>query len=255
MPVELRKNWGDCWPQEYLVEDVVTGVKSKQVYDPTQRRPTVRTENVEAYALAHNHEIHGEAFGRSITWVGPSGGTRLIKELKILKHAEPRDLMFRIAYAIELKELDSRFVEITPDDWRHSREIRVEFVYERPPLDDLKFVGPEEFRRTFVSSVPVFVETDGACVGNCEKRSAGGCGTAVVQEKRICKLWGAKNDMSNNEMEYQAMLSALEIVPFGAYSVSKRILSSVSMVSESAASFGRNTAAIKPMGNRWRTLN
>jgi ribonuclease HI len=60
------------------------------------------------------------------------------------------------------------------------------------------------------------VETDGACAGNCEKKSAGGCGAVVVQGNRICKLWGAKNDMSNNEMEYQAMKSALEIIPVGA---------------------------------------
>jgi ribonuclease HI len=217
MPVELRKNRGDCWRQEYLVEDVVTGVKSKQVYGPTQRRPTARTEDVEAHAIAHGREVHGEVFDRSITWVGPNGGTRAIKKLRIPTDAEPRDLMFRIAYALELKELDPRFVEITPEDWRHSREIQAEFVFDRPTLDRLEEVKTEEFRRAFVPSIPVFVEIDGACAGNCEKKSAGGWGAAVVQEKRTCKMWGAKNDTSNNEMEYQAMLSALEVIPFGIY--------------------------------------
>jgi hypothetical protein len=77
MPVELRKNWGDCWRQEYLVEDVTTGVKTKQAHDPTQRHPTTRTEDIDAAAMAKAREIHGPAFERSVTWVGPSGGTEV----------------------------------------------------------------------------------------------------------------------------------------------------------------------------------
>jgi ribonuclease HI len=33
----------------------------------------------------------------------------------------------------------------------------------------------------------------------------------------ICKRWGVKADTSNNEMEYQAMLSAMELIPKCAY--------------------------------------
>jgi ribonuclease HI len=122
-----------------------------------------------------------------------------------------------MAYAMSYQELDHHFVEITPEDWRHTKDIRVEFVFERPDLDKLTEVNPQGVRTAFLPILPVSVETDSACAGNCEKKSAGGWGAAIVQRNRICKLWGAKNDTSNNEMEYQAMLSDLEVIPAGAY--------------------------------------
>lgn len=84
---------------------MVTGEKTKQIYDPTQRRTRVNPD-VDALVLGHGREVPGEAFERCITWVGPSGGTRLIKKLKIPTHAEQQDLMCRIAYALDFKELD-----------------------------------------------------------------------------------------------------------------------------------------------------
>jgi hypothetical protein len=105
MPVEVRKNWGDCGRQEYLVEDVVTGKKIKQIYDPTQRRTQV-IQDAEDIMTGRGCEVPGAAFDRCITWVGPSGGTRLIKALKIPVQETPQDLLGRIAYALSIQELD-----------------------------------------------------------------------------------------------------------------------------------------------------
>jgi ribonuclease HI len=66
-------------------------------------------------------------------------------------------------------------------------------------------------------TLPVFIETDGACAGNEGKTSPGGWGAAIVQGNRILKRWGAKPDTSNNETEYMAMLGALHYTPSGAY--------------------------------------
>jgi ribonuclease HI len=114
-------------------------------------------------------------------------------------------------------ELDHRFTLITPEDWRHARAIRIEFVYERPDLSQLREVTEKIFRDDYQDTLPVFIETDGACAGNDSKSSPGGWGAIVVQGNRMLKLWGSKPDTSNNEMEYQAMLEALQFVKRGAF--------------------------------------
>jgi hypothetical protein len=120
---------------------------------------------------------------------------------------------------LKIQALHHRFAPIEPVefDWRYAREIRVEFCFERPQLSNLKEVSPAEFRAAFISTRPVFVEKDSPCAGNEGKRSPGGWGAAIVQGTRICKRWGAKGDTSNNEMEYEAMLSAMELIPAGSY--------------------------------------
>jgi ribonuclease HI len=140
--------------------------------------------------------------------------------------------MYRIGYALDLKELDPHFVGITLEDWRYSREIRVEFTFDRPSLDRLTEVKPEDFRRAFNSRIPVFVETDGACAGNCEKKSeqndscdhvwrseseprASWMGPVITQNKRFTMLWQHFNHATNNTMELKAATEALRYVPEG----------------------------------------
>jgi ribonuclease HI len=88
----------------------------------------------------------------------------------------------------------------------------VEFVYERPELSTLREVTEKQFRDDYVESLPVFIETDGACAGNDDKKSPGGWGAIIVQGARMLKRWGAHEDTSNNEMEYMATLEALQFV-------------------------------------------
>jgi hypothetical protein len=116
-----------------------------------------------------------------------------------------------------MRKGDSNLVEIIPEDWSYARVIAVTFQYERPELGNLTEVKPETFSSRFNMRFPVFVETDGACAGNQDKRSPGGWGAALVQGRMLCKRRGAKAATSNNEMEYQAMLSATELIPEGAY--------------------------------------
>jgi ribonuclease HI len=87
---------------------------------------------------------------------------------------------------LKTPELDHRFTIITPEDWRHAKAIRVEFAYERPELSVLREVTEKIFRDEYDSSLPVFIETDGA------------------------QKVGAHADTLNNEMEYWAMLEALQ---------------------------------------------
>jgi ribonuclease HI len=109
--------------------------------------------------------------------------------------------------------LDYRFTIIPPEDWRHAKAIRIEFALERRVLGTLREVTEKQFRDDFVPMPPVFIETDGACAGNDDKKSPGGWGAMIVQGGRILRRWGSKADTSNNEMEYMAMLEALQYVP------------------------------------------
>jgi ribonuclease HI len=121
--------------------------------------------------------------------------------------------MVRICTAIKIPELNYHFTFITPEDWHYARAIRVEFAYERPALGLLREVSEKMFKDDFDTTMPVFIETDGACAGNDNKQSPGGWGAIIVNGPRMCKKFGAKIDTSNNEMEYQAMLEALNLIP------------------------------------------
>jgi ribonuclease HI len=194
------------------VEDVVSGEKILGVYDPTQRLTQIDPD-VEAEVTAAGREVPGDTFKRTVTWVAPNRGTTIVKNLNIPVKATPQDLLFRMFRALKTEELDHRFTIITPEDWRHAKNIRVEFAYERPILSTLREVTEKQFKDEFSPMLPVFIETDGACAGNEGKTSPGGWGAAIVQGGRILKRWGAKPDTSNNEMEYMAMLEALHLLP------------------------------------------
>jgi ribonuclease HI len=217
MPIETRKRWGGKdYRQEHLVEDVITGEKITAVYDPTQRITQVDPD-VEAEVIAAGREVPGDKFKRTVTWVWPNGSTIILKKLIVPVKATPQDLLFRVTRALKAPELYHGFTKITPEDWRFAPDIRVEFAYERPVLSTSREVTEKQFRDEFQDSLPVFIETDGACAGNEGKISPGGWGAAIVQGNRILRRWGARPDTSNNEMEYMAMLESLNITTKGAY--------------------------------------
>jgi ribonuclease HI len=97
------------------------------------------------------------------------------------------------------------------------REIRVAFEFVRPLLGNFREVTPAVFKTEFDMRRPVFIETDGSCAGNEGKNSPGGWGAVLCQRKNLSKIWGAKADTPNNEMECQATASSLELVAPRAY--------------------------------------
>jgi ribonuclease HI len=95
----------------------------------------------------------------------------------------------------------------------------VSFKFERPFLRELGEVTREVFKASFNQRVPTFVETDGAGAENQERKSPGGRGAILYQEKDYCTLFGPQADTSNNEMQYMAMIRAMDFIPRHTYVV------------------------------------
>jgi hypothetical protein len=183
-PVELRKRYGGLdYRQTRIVNGVISGEKITITYDPTQRDTQVDPD-VEAELTGADRDVPGDTFQRTITWVWPDQTTTIINRLSVPVRATPQDLLVRICAAVKIPELNYRFTIITPEDWHYARAIRVEFSYERPSLRVLREVSEKTFKENFDSSLPVFIETDGACAGNDNKQSPGGWGRllSTVQE-------------------------------------------------------------------------
>jgi hypothetical protein len=207
-PVEAQKDWGDPKrTQKKLVDGIEDGSRPVLLYDPTQRITEV---DPDVGVLVRGH-------GRDITWKSPAGETKLIRKLLVPKRANPKDLMFRFALETKRPKLDARDVTIEPEDWREEAMIRIAFNLVGPKLNEPTEVTVKEFKQRFNPRVPIFVETDGACAANEDKQSPGGWGTILCQENRYCTMFGPKTDTSNNEMEYKAMLEAIQIIPRDTY--------------------------------------
>jgi ribonuclease HI len=197
--------------QTRLVEDVVSGEKITTEYDPTQRITQIDPD-VEAEVTGSDRVVPGDTFQRTVTWVWQNGTTTIINKLNIPVKATPQDLLYRICRVLKVPELNYRFTIITPEDWHYAKGIMVEFTYDRPDLNVLREVTEKQFKEDYDETLPVFIETDGACAGNDNKQSPGGWGAIIVNGPRMLKRFGAKADTSNNEMEYMAMLEALQFV-------------------------------------------
>jgi ribonuclease HI len=214
--VEARKGWGDPFGQTLVIDGVDDGSKIPMFYDPTQRIIEVDPD-VEAAVRGQGREIGGEVILRDVTWTGPCGGEKGVRKLPVPVKAVPQDFMFRLSLATKRQELDARFAAISPEKWKREKDIAVDFKHNSLSLRDLCEVTAEEFMGRFDPSVPTSAETDGACAGNNEKKSPGGWGAIVCQERHYCRLFGPQASTSNNEMEYLAMLKAMELVPRQTY--------------------------------------
>jgi ribonuclease HI len=211
-PLELRKRYGGLdYKQTRLVEDVVSGEKIVMTYDPTQRITQVDPD-IEAELTGADKIVPGDTFIRTITWVWPNGTTTIVQKFNLPVRATPQDIMVRLCAILKIPELRQEFTIITPENWRYAKAIRIEFAYHRPELPPLREVTEKVFREDYDTTCPIFIETDDACAGNDAKQSPGGWGAIIVNGPRMLKRFGAKADTSNNEMEYMAMLEALEFV-------------------------------------------
>jgi ribonuclease HI len=215
-PIEARRYWGCPKKQKTLVDGIHDGSKAVLVYDPTQRITDVDPD-IEAMVRGHGRDIPGETLNGQVTWVGPSGEAKLVKNLLILQRARPQDLLFRLASATKRQELDARYAKIEPENWRDETKIRITFHLERPRLETLRKVEVGEFKTRFDPRIPTFAETDGACAGNEDKQSPGGWGAILCQDGIYCTMFDPQPDTSNIEMEYKAMLEAISIIPRNTY--------------------------------------
>jgi ribonuclease HI len=73
-----------------------------------------------------------------------------------------------------------------------------------------------QFTARFDPTIPIFIETDGACSGN---PGPGGWGCIVCQGLHAIEAFGLNPSPSNNEMELQAIAEALDLIPDTAYYV------------------------------------
>jgi ribonuclease HI len=68
---------------------------------------------------------------------------------------------------------------------------------------------PGRFTAEFYATIPVFIETDGACAGN---PGPGGWGHILAENGKKCEAYAAWAD-TNNEMELTAIKEALGFLP------------------------------------------
>jgi ribonuclease HI len=73
----------------------------------------------------------------------------------------------------------------------------------------LEIVNPTQFTARFHPTIPIFIETDGACSGN---PGPGGWGCIVRQGHHAIAAYGANASTTNSEMEPQAIAEALDFV-------------------------------------------
>jgi hypothetical protein len=71
-----------------------------------------------------------------------------------------------IARQLRWTPISPDYLEFASDDWFTRKRLAVRFTVDRPDLTKIQIIYPEQFTREFNPSVPIFIETDGACSGN-----------------------------------------------------------------------------------------
>jgi ribonuclease HI len=98
------------------------------------------------------------------------------------------------------------FIERAPEDWFETRGLAARFRYDRPDLRALSPVSYDDLGRAIDLTMPLFIETDGACSGN---PGPGGWGFIIAQGNMKIEAYGAEGHTTNNEMELRAIDEAL----------------------------------------------
>jgi hypothetical protein len=71
------------------------------------------------------HEKTVPVIIRTVTWIPPAGGTRIIQKSPVPTDATEDDLMYRVSVETERLEFDARFVKIAVREWHASRNFIV----------------------------------------------------------------------------------------------------------------------------------
>jgi ribonuclease HI len=111
--------------------------------------------------------------------------------------------MFRLSLVTKRQELNARYAAISPEKWKREKDVVVGFKSDRLPLGELREVTEAESMGWFDPRVPTFVEAE------CDR---------LPREILLSALLPS-GSTSNNEMEYLAMLKAMELVPRQMYVV------------------------------------
>jgi hypothetical protein len=111
---------------------------------------------------------------------------------------------------LKITPISPDYLEFAPDDWFIRKHLSVRFTVDRPDLTTVSVIYPEQFTREFDPTIPVFIETDGACSGN---PGPGGWGAIIHQNGKAIEAFGPNPRTSNNEMELQAIAEALDFLP------------------------------------------
>jgi hypothetical protein len=147
--------------------------------------------------------------GCEITVIFPQK-TQKIKNVQLSRHATKEEILELVFRQANIDRVHPNFVETAPENWWEDRHLTVRYRVDRPDLDSLERTTPERFRAEFNPTIPVFIETDGACSGN---PGCGGWGRVVSQNGKKLEAFGSNADTTNNEMEFTAIGKALDFLP------------------------------------------
>jgi hypothetical protein len=89
-----------------------------------------------------------------------------IKVLAFARHFTENQIAEVIERQLEVDRIHPDYLEVAPDNWFERRQMTARFKLEWQDLDRLERTTPEIFKAHFDQTIPVFIETDGACAGN-----------------------------------------------------------------------------------------
>jgi ribonuclease HI len=166
---------------------------------------------------------------------------KTIYHAALAETATHEEIVALIARQLKVQPIHPDFLEFAPDDGFARKRITVRHHFTRPDLSTLEIVNPIQFTARFDPSIPIYIETDGACSGN---PGPGGCGCIICQGAHAIDAHGPNPATSNNEMELQAIAEALEFIP-------KNVACYVTIESDSEGCLNVMLGA----GERWRADN
>jgi hypothetical protein len=133
-----------------------------------------------------------------------------LQRVELAESATREEMMELITRQKKLPKIHEDYIECAPLDWFAKRRLTVRYQVNRRDLSTLEVVPHDEFLRRFDPTIPVWIETDGACSGNPGPE---GWGYIMHQGDVVVEAFGPDPDTSNNEMELQAILEALGALP------------------------------------------
>jgi ribonuclease HI len=198
-------------------------------------------------------DLHSES-RTNVSATGSDGASRGITVVAILPQFEKviyhaaleetathEEIIALVIRRLGIPPIHPDYFEFAPADWFAQKRITVRYTVNRPDLVILDKVNPTEFIAQFDPSIPIDIETDGACAGNPRP---GGWGCIVCQGGHAIEADGPNPSKTNNEMELQAIAEALDFLP-------KKVACYVIIESDSEGCLNVMLGA----GERWKADN
>jgi ribonuclease HI len=138
------------------------------------------------------------------------GSSGTLYNVPLQESATRDEMMAALCAKTKLPPLDDDYFEAAPEDWFAKKRLTIKYQFPRRDLSALMPTEPGLFLSDFNPSLPVWIETDGACSGN---PGPGGWGAIISQGEVKVELHGPDANTTNNEMELQALAEALDFLP------------------------------------------